>query len=120
MENLPELGKRDIKKVDNFNLESDLVYPGVRGRDISRWQANPEIYVPIVQDPNTREGYPESPMKNQWPETYKYLLQFKRDLLQRGSRTIRELAEKTTSYMRPFLLSPSEPISLLVRKKLEQ
>ena len=85
MENLPELGKRDIKKVDNFNLESDLVYPGVRGRDISRWQANPEIYVLIVQDPNTREGYPESRMKNQWPETYKYLQQFEAPLRNRAA-----------------------------------
>jgi len=98
MENLPEFGKRDIQKVDNINLESELVYPAVRGRDISRWQVRPEIYVLIVQDPDTREGYPEGRMKNEWPETYKYILKFKSDLLQRGSRTIRELAEKTTFY----------------------
>ncbi len=85
MENLPELGKRDIKKVDNFNLESDLVYPGVRGRDISRWQANPGIYVLIVQDPNTRKGYLESHVKNQWPETYKYLQQFEAPLRNRAA-----------------------------------
>jgi hypothetical protein len=98
IENLPELGKRDIKKVDNAILEPDLVYPAVRGKDISRWQASPGIYVLIVQDPNTREGYPESRMKTQWPETYGYLLKFKGDLLQRGSRAVRELAEKTVFY----------------------
>ena len=85
MENLPELGKRDIKKVDNFSLESDLVYPGVRGKDIGRWQATPEICVLVVQDPDTREGYPESRMKNQWPETYKYLQQFEAPLRTRAA-----------------------------------
>ena len=85
MENLPELGKRDIKKIADFNLESDLVYPAVRGKDISRWQASPEIYVLIVQDPNTRKGYPESRMKTQWPETYKYLQQFEALLRNRAA-----------------------------------
>ena len=98
IENLPGMGKRDIRKVSDAVLEPDLVYPAVRGRDIARWQANQEIYVLITQDPNTREGYPESRMKNQWPETYKYVSQFQRDLLERGSKTIRELAEKTTFY----------------------
>jgi SAM-dependent methyltransferase len=85
MENLPELGKRDIQKVDNINLESDLVYPAVRGRDIKRWQASLETYVLIVQDPNTRKGYPESRMKNEWPETYKYLQQFEAPLRTRAA-----------------------------------
>lgn len=98
IENLPELGKRDIQKLDNINLESELVYPAVRRRNISRWQIRPEIYVLIFQDPNTREGYPENRMKNEWPETYNYLMKFKNALLQRGSRTIRELAEKSTFY----------------------
>ena len=85
VENLPEMGKRDIEKLANFNLESDLVYPAVRGRDIIRWQASPGIYVLIVQDPNTREGYPESRMKTQWPETYKYLQQFETPLRNRAA-----------------------------------
>lgn len=98
VENLPELGKRDIRKLDAALLEPDLVYPALRGKDIRRWQARPEIYVLIVQDPDTREGYPESRMKVDWPETYSYLLNFKDDLLSRGSRTIRDLAERTVFY----------------------
>jgi SAM-dependent methyltransferase len=85
MENLPELGKRDIKKVDNISLEPELVYPAVRGRDIKRWQANPGIYVLITQDPNTRKGYPESQMKNEWTETYGYLQQFEASLRDRAA-----------------------------------
>jgi len=85
MENLPELGKRDIKKVDNIHLEPDFVYPAVRGRDISRWNASHEIYVLIVQDPDTRSGYLESRMKNECPETYKYLQKFESPLRNRAA-----------------------------------
>ena len=98
VENLPELGKREIRKHDSAVVEPDLVYPAVRGRDIKRWHARPEIYVVIVQDPATREGYPESRMKVEWPETYGYLLNFKHELLNRGSRAVRELAERTVFY----------------------
>jgi hypothetical protein len=79
------LGKRDIKKLDDAVLEPDLVYPAVRGKDISRWRASPGIYVLIVQDPNTREGYPESRMKDEWPETYRYLQQFEVPLRNRAA-----------------------------------
>jgi SAM-dependent methyltransferase len=110
MENLPELGKRYIKKVNYAVLEPDLVYSAVRGSDIGRWHAHPEIYVLIVQDPNTRQGYLESQMKVEWPETYGYLLNFKDDLLNRGSRAVRELAERTVFYtmygIGPYTFAP--------------
>jgi hypothetical protein len=57
VENLPELGKRKISKVDE-RIESDLVFPAVRGRDIKRWWAEPEIYTLIAQDPFAHiQGY---------------------------------------------------------------
>lgn len=94
IENLPELGKREIRKVQAV-MESQLVFPAIRGKDVHRWRATPLIYTLISQDPRTREGYPESQMKVELPETYKYLLGFKDVLLSRGSRTVRELAERT-------------------------
>ena len=97
VENLPEMGKRPIRKVE-ASLESALVFPAVRGADIRRWQAKSEVYVLVVQDPETREGYPEARMKVKWPNTYGYLLNFKDELLSRGSRPIRELAERTVFY----------------------
>jgi hypothetical protein len=35
------------------------VFPAVRGRDIKRWWAEPEIYTLIAQDPKRRVGYEE-------------------------------------------------------------
>ncbi|MBE0516422.1 MAG: hypothetical protein IBX41_03380, partial [Methanophagales archaeon] len=97
VENLPELGKRKISKVEE-RIESDLVFPAVRGRDIKRWNATPEIYALIAQDPKKRVGYEEDWMKITLPRTFGYLYKFKEVLLSRGSNVVRELAEKTAFY----------------------
>jgi SAM-dependent methyltransferase len=56
VENLPELGDKQIQKVEE-RVETDLIFPAVRGGDIERWYAIPEIYVLVVQDPRKRVGY---------------------------------------------------------------
>jgi hypothetical protein len=95
--NLAERGKRKIPPVEE-KIESDLVFPAVRGADIERWKATPGIYILMSQDPDKSEPYTEAHMKNEWPRTYGYLLRFKDVLLSRGSNAIRELAERTAFY----------------------
>ena len=95
--NLPEHGKRQINKVEK-RVEADLVFPAVRGRDIERWGAKPEINILMVQDPETSEPYSEGRMKSDWPNTYNYVTEFKGILLSRGSKPIRQLAERTAFY----------------------
>jgi len=95
--NLVEKGKRKISQVEE-RLEADLVYPAVRGADIERWGAMPGICVLMVQDPERSKPYSEKRMKRDWPHTYNYLTRFKQVLLSRGSRTVRELAERTAFY----------------------
>ncbi|MFH1369853.1 MAG: N-6 DNA methylase [Planctomycetota bacterium] len=95
--NLVEKGKRRIRQVEE-RVEADLVYPAVRGADIERWGAQPEICVLMVQDPEKSEPYSEKRMKRDWPNTYNYLTRFKQVLLSRGSKTVRELAERTAFY----------------------
>jgi len=82
--NLEEMGKRKIRKVE-ARIEPDLVYPAIRGADIERWGAKPEIYVLIVQDPKTRVGYTENLMKKKWQRTFNYLTLFKKELLDRAA-----------------------------------
>jgi methylase of polypeptide subunit release factors len=82
--NLEEMGKRKIRKVEE-RIEPDLVYPAVRGSDIKRWGAKLEIYVLIVQDPETRVGYTENLMKKKWQRTFNYLTLFKKELLDRAA-----------------------------------
>ena len=95
--NLVEKGKRKIRKVEE-RIESELVYPAVRGSDIKRWGAKPDIFVLMVQDPKKSEPYSEARMKRDWAHTYNYLTLFKDILLTRGSRTVRELAQRTAFY----------------------
>ncbi|HUU40620.1 MAG TPA: N-6 DNA methylase, partial [Desulfatiglandales bacterium] len=82
--NLEEMGKRKIRKVEE-RIEPDLMYPAVRGSDIKRWDAKPDIYVLIVQDPETRVGYTENLMKKKWQRTFNYLSLFKKELLDRAA-----------------------------------
>ena len=95
--NLVEKGKRRITRVEE-RVEPDLVYPAVRGADIDRWGTRPQIYVLMVQDPQRSEPHSQTKMKKTWPHTYNYLTRFKQILLSRGSRTVRELAERTAFY----------------------
>lgn len=95
--NLVEKGKTKIQRVKE-TIESELVYPALRGSDIQRWQANPKIHVLLTQNPSTREPYPEKTMKRNWPRTYGYLTRFKDILLSRASKPLQQLAEKTAFY----------------------
>ena len=42
VENTPELARKKIKKVQR-SLESDLLYPLLRGKDVDRWSAIPDL-----------------------------------------------------------------------------
>ena len=95
--NLVEKGKRRIRQVEE-RIEADLVYPAVRGRDIKCWGAKSGIYILMVQDPKKSEPYSEQKVKKDWPYTYNYLSRFRDVLLSRGSRIVRELAERTAFY----------------------
>jgi len=95
--NLVEKGKRRIARVE-ARIEPDLVYPAVRGSDIQRWGAKPGIYLLMVQDPAKSEPYSQKRVKKDWPYTFNYLTRFRDVLLSRGSRPVRELAERTAFY----------------------
>ena len=69
-------------------LEGELVYPLLRGRDASRWKAEPSLYILMVQDPNTRVGYAEELVIRKWPHAHAYLKRFKRQLLDRASKAV--------------------------------
>jgi SAM-dependent methyltransferase len=84
VENLPGSGKRDIAAVQR-ELEPDLLYPIVRGKDIERWFSRPSSLVLMVQDPQLRRGFDESWLKKTYPYTYKYLREFRSILESRAA-----------------------------------
>ena len=75
VENMHDIGKIKLKHMQ-IVIESDLVYPLLRGRDVKRWYAESSSHIILAQDLQTRKGIPESEMKQRWPKTYDYLKQF--------------------------------------------
>lgn len=75
------------KKVENIQtvIESDLLYPLLRGRDVQRWKAEPSAYILMVQDPVQRRGTDENIMKTKYPKTYLYLKRFENELRDRAA-----------------------------------
>lgn len=78
VENLHDIGRYKVKRVEAV-IDSELVYPLLRGRDVERWSAEPSVHIVLAQDPETRRGIPESEMRVRWPRTYAYLKRFEGD-----------------------------------------
>jgi methylase of polypeptide subunit release factors len=95
--NLVEKGKRLIPKIE-ATIEPDLVYPAIRGRDIKRWGSIPEIYVLITHEKSSSKVYTEREVKINYPRTFGYLTNFREVLLSRGSKFLRNLAERTSFF----------------------
>ncbi|MBN1639497.1 MAG: N-6 DNA methylase [Ignavibacteriales bacterium] len=80
--NLVKHSRKNIPQKEAI-IENDLVYPGIRGSDIARWQAEFQIYT-LITHPGSQQPYNEAIMKNKWPRTFSYLTQFKEILMDRG------------------------------------
>ena len=105
VENLPEAGKRSIDK-KQAAIETDLLYPVARGKDIERWFYKGQSAVLMVQDPETRRGYNESWLKLKYPLTYEYLLNFKAVLESRAAY-LKYHAEGAHAFYSMFNISSS-------------
>lgn len=75
IENLASVGKKKVKKV-RCEIESTLLFPLLRGRDIGRWHAAPSAFQIVAQNSETRTGYSDDWMKKNAPKTREYLYLF--------------------------------------------
>jgi hypothetical protein len=87
IENESDVGKRKFRRVQ-AQIEDELVYPLLRGRDILDWGVKPSTWIILAQDPSTRVGIPLSRMRTKLPKTLGYLSEFKDELLSRKSSSI--------------------------------
>ena len=81
--NVTEGAKRDVESITT-ELEPDLVYPLLRGRDVRRWHANPALHILMVQDPQRRRGIDEKTLQQRYPKTWAYLKRFESVLRERS------------------------------------
>jgi len=95
--NMHERGKWKIKPVSQ-SIESDLVFPSLFGANILKFGIKENFYLLVPQNPKNQKPYSEDWMLQNAPFTYAYLKQFEKILLSRGSRVLKELADKTEFY----------------------
>jgi hypothetical protein len=81
--NVTEGAKREVEAITT-DLEADLVYPLLRGRDVQRWQAQPSLHILMVQDPKKRRGLDEQLVQQRYPKTWTYLKRFEEVLRERS------------------------------------
>lgn len=84
IQNLFDTGKKTIKAVQ-AEIEHNLVYPLLRGRDVKRWRAVPSAWQIVAQDPKTRKGYESKWMDMHCPKTKEYFLRFEKELKARSA-----------------------------------
>jgi hypothetical protein len=84
VQNVVEGARRRAESV-TAEIEGDVVYPLVRGRDVRRWSAHPSINVLMVQDPKSRRGIAQATLRDLYPRTYAYLQRFERVLRERAA-----------------------------------
>ena len=69
IENTPELARKKVKKVTR-SLEKDLLYPLLRGKDVDRWRAEPELFILFPHKDDN--AIPEADVKK-LTDTWEYL-----------------------------------------------
>ena len=82
IENLSNIGKRKVKE-NRTVIESNLIYPLIRGRDIKKWHSTLSNYMVV---PFNEEGtlLEESELKIRLPKSYEFLTKFKTELISRS------------------------------------
>jgi hypothetical protein len=103
--NLTEGAKVQVPEVVEA-VESDLLYPLLRGRDVQRWKAEPSACILMVQDPEKRRGYSEEWLQENYPRTYGYLKRFEEVLRKRRSRGISDMVRKGAPFYTMFAVGP--------------
>jgi len=78
-------------------IETDLLYPLVRGRDVNRWRADPLLLVllPHTRD-NAKAAMSPRVLRSRYPAASQYLYHFQRSLAQRS--LMKKLAESGSFY----------------------
>ena len=103
IENLHDIGKIKVEQVQT-TIEPSLVYPLLRGRDVSRWRAEPSASIILANRTDKLAGIPESEMRGKHPKTFDYLRRFEgaKENPKRGTLRGRALFKQYFSPNDPF------------------
>ncbi len=82
--NMGDVGRKKVESV-TVKVESDVIYPLLRGRDVRAWRAAPSAVIAVA---HSREDYSQpvqlSTMKTKLPLAYSFFLRFENELRSRS------------------------------------
>ena len=102
IENLPEASKKEFKPV-TAEIETRLIFPLLRGRDMNRWRSMTQFWQIIPQDPRTRKGYEAKWMEINCPKTLDYFKEFETPL---RSRPAYKKYQETSTFWSQYNVGP--------------
>jgi hypothetical protein len=97
--NEPVPGQKKTVRQVRVEVEDDVIYPLIRGRDVKRYYVVGEFgNIIITHDSTTGEPLQESKMKIEYPKLYSYLKNFKAELEKRTIKPFLGKKHKTPFY----------------------
>jgi SAM-dependent methyltransferase len=83
--NVTENARKKVSRTQAA-VENELVYPLLRGVDVSRWLARPSISILLTHEEGKRlKAIPETRMQRDYPKAFSYLQRFETMLRQRAA-----------------------------------
>ena len=82
--NLAACSKQTLPVIE-AEIETKLLFPLLRWRDVDRFSALPSTWSIVVQDPATRKGLPLDVMRSNYPKTLAFLSRFETQLRNRAA-----------------------------------
>lgn len=101
--NVTENAKKKVASTQAA-VESEILYPLLRGRDIGRWSASPSIHIVMAQDPETRRGIAVDTMEKEYPKVRSYLGKFEKMLRDRPA--FKRYFRESDAFWSMFNVSP--------------
>jgi hypothetical protein len=109
IENLGDDGKIKVDIVSH-QVENELLYPFLRGRDVQRWNGRESCSYLLTHDAVDRRVYSLAEMRTRFPKALEYFTRFKKELLARKSAPVRQQMEGGAFYavlgVGPYTVSP--------------
>lgn len=84
--NLPDTGRKDIEQKSD-EVDADLVYPLVQGKDVGPFSVDYRLYTFLLED-GQGNTISEEVMKRKYTDTHLFLSQFEEPLLDRASYSL--------------------------------
>jgi len=82
--NMGEVSKPVAENVQ-VAVESDFVYPLLRGREVQQWSYQPNHFIIMAQDPGQlSRAYPQNELAVRYPKTFAYFQHFETELRSRS------------------------------------